>query len=75
MDVPLGLLMCFSEVRERDELAPLSRVELARVEQAYYERFLTPPRKGALWKTVTAFIAPPIAAVTAAIGLLVYSMH
>jgi hypothetical protein len=75
MDAPLGLLMCFTGARDGHEIAPLSRKELARAEQAYYERFYEPRASGSIWKTATAFLAPPIAALTAAISLMVYAMH
>jgi len=75
MDAPLGLLICFTSALDRNEIAPLSRAELARAEQAYYERLFEPRASGAIWKTATAFLAPPIAALTAAIALLVYNMH
>ena len=43
--------------------------------QKNYERFYEPCASGSIWKTATAFLAPPIAALTAAISLLVYAMH
>ena len=75
MDASLGLLMFFTRTLDRHEIAPLSRKELARVEQAYYERFYELCASGSIWKSATAFLAPPIAALTAAISLLVYAMH
>lgn len=75
MNAPLGLLGFFTDTHDRNEIAPRSRVERAREEQAYYERFFEPRARGSLWKTVTAFIAPPIAALTASLALLAYAMH
>lgn len=75
MDAHFGLLMHFTGVLGRNEIAPLSRAELARKEQAYYERFSQPRPSGTIWKTATAFLAPSLAAVATAIGLLVYAMH
>lgn len=75
MDASFGLLMYFTAALDRNEIAPLSRAELARKEQAYYERFFQPRPSGSTWKTATAFLAPPIAALTAVMGLLVYAMH
>lgn len=75
MDASFGLLMYFTAALGRNEIAPLSRAELARKEQAYYERFCEPRASGTIWKTATAFLAPSIAAVAVAIGLLIYGMH
>ena len=75
MDASLGLSMYFASALDRNEIAPLLRSELARKEQAYYERFFQPRTSGTIWKTATVFLAPPIAAVAAAIGLLVFGMH
>jgi hypothetical protein len=67
--------MFFTRALDRHEMAPLSSKELARAEQVYYERFYEPRASGSIWKTATAFLAPPIAALAAAIALLVYAMH
>jgi hypothetical protein len=52
-----------------------SPLERAREEQAYYRRFWRPPTKRNVWKSIVSFLAPPIAALTAVMALLAYSMH
>jgi hypothetical protein len=75
MDAPFGFVTYFSDALDRNIVEPLSCAERARKEQAYYTRFFEPGASGTNWKTATAFLAPPIAALTAVIGLLVYAMR
>jgi hypothetical protein len=75
MNAPLGLLTLFTTTRDGNVIALRSRAELARDEQAYYELFFERSASGTFWKTATAFLVPPIAAVSAALALLIYAMH
>jgi hypothetical protein len=75
MDASLGMSMYFANALDRNQITPLSCSELARKEQAYYEQFFQPRASGTIWKTLIAFLAPPIGVLTAAMGLLIYVVH
>lgn len=75
MYTPLALMALFIRSESPNDIAPHSRTELARAEQDYYERFLAPSRVAPLWKIATAFLAPPIAALTASLAWLAYASH
>jgi hypothetical protein len=62
---------------EADVSRPTRRspLERAREEQAYYSRFWRPPTKRNAWRSIVSFLAPPVAAFTAVVALLAYSMR
>jgi hypothetical protein len=60
---------------DRKDVTPRSPMEMAREEQAHYQQFWQPAVSRSVWKVIAPFLAPPFAALTAAMALLALSMH